>query len=122
MSEITAPTLAYFESLVVGTLVTTKVLKKQLTPLMKRLRASEITCDDPTHLLRIGEAVESLLGSVTRNTSPFYVRQVSALTHFFCEALGDEGYASSLPPGELEAVVNRTAVTVHKQWFQVKPT
>jgi hypothetical protein len=121
MTDITATTQAHFESLVVGALLSTKAQKKKLAPLMKQVRASEIACDDPAHLLRIGEAVENLLGSVTRNTSPFYVRQVSALTCFFCEALGDQGPAATLPQDELEAVVNRTAVTVHKQWFQVKP-
>jgi len=119
MSEIPADVYAHYESLVVSRLAAGKVLKKQLTPLMAKLRAGEIPSDDPEKLVLIGESVEALLKAVSRNTSPFYERQTFALVTMFMEIESPRSFVAGLSLDMLEALTNRTAITVHKQWLSV---
>ncbi len=117
MAEIPADVLEHFEALVVSKLAPGKELKRSLRPLMEKLRAREVPSADPDRLLLIGESVEALLGAVSRNTTPFYERQTFALVTLFLGV--DGGYAAGLDPAVLEALTNRAATTVHKQWLSV---
>lgn len=119
MAEIPAEVAAHFEDLVVSKLAPGKDLKKSLAPLMKKLQAHELPSEDPSRLLLIGESVEALLKAVNRNTSPFYERQTFALVTLFLGLDSPGSYAAGLDLDVLEALTNRTAITVHKQWLTV---
>jgi len=119
MADIPADVHEHFESVVVSRLAAGKVLKKQLVPLMTKLRASEIPSADPARLLLIAESVEALLKAVNRNTSPFYERQTFALVTIVLEIERSSSFVAGMSLDALEALTNRTAITVHKQWFSV---
>ncbi len=119
MADIPALPRQYFERLVVQKLAPSKDLKQALTALMKRIRAGKVPSDDGDKLLLIAESVEALLKAMNRNTSPFYVRQTHALVTLFLGVDEPGSFAAGLDLDVLEALTNRTAITVHKQWLQV---
>jgi len=119
MSEIPADVHAHYESVVVSRLAAGKVLKKQLAPLMVKIRAGEVPSTDQDKLVLIAESVEALLKAVTRNTSPFYERQTFALVTLFLEIDKPTSFVAGIDLDVLEALTNRTAITVHKQWLSV---
>ena len=113
--------LSEFESLVTVELTTTRGLKKELKPVLERVRAGQVDVSDSGRLSRIAESVEALLDSTNRNTSPFYVRQIHAMVRFFVSIEDPTGVCRRAGLEVLEALTNHTATTVHKQWLGVKP-